>query len=199
MMKTVAKIIILLVAFVTLKPAFIQAQADKAMFYGGFSYQFINIRDQTQPVGSVGFSYYYGVAGGMNYVLAHSNDQVSLGINPNANLSFSFSPSGLSFLGQAPVFLLARLGAGSTPYNTTKFGIGAGIGCNFSYLYEPSNGFTQISKGFYNPSAIVELNLKGRSSDYSLRFNWSIYRPAVDLFGGSYEIGSTGLSIVYRF
>lgn len=179
------------------------AQSDKMMFHGGFAYQFVTVKAEFQPVSARQLNYLYGLTGGMNYILAHSNDQVSIGINPNANLGFSFintgTSTGVAFLGQVPVFLLARLGANATPYNSTKVGIGAGLGTVFSYWYASASGFNQISEPFYNPSAMAELNIKGRSSDYSLRFNWSLYRPKSEIDGLRYEMGTSAFSIVYSF
>jgi hypothetical protein len=175
------------------------AQSDKMMFHGGFAYNFVTKRPEFQPAGSQQIFYLYGLTAGMNYVLAHSNDQVSVSVNPNVNLGFTFYQSGLGFLGQVPVFMLARLGAKATPYNESRFGIGAGLGCNFSYWYTSSLNFNQINQAFYNPSALAELNIKGRSSDYSIRFNWSLYRPKAEMDGVKYELGTTALSIVYSF
>lgn len=169
------------------------------MWHGGFCYQFVTFRQEFQPITARGLAYMYGITGGMNYILAHSNDQVSVGINPNANLGFSLSNSGVGFLGQLPVYLLARVGANSTPYNETKVGVGAGVGCNFSYWYVSNSGFSQLNTAFYNPSLLAELNIKGRASDYAIRFNWSVYRPKVEIDSQRYEMGTSTLSIIYSF
>lgn len=181
--------------------------ADKATFFGGFTYQIVSMTPQGQP--NPWQNYFYGLSLGMNYVIAHSNDQVSLGVNPNFNFSFLFSNiSGTSLLAQGPVFLLARFGAGATPYNEQKFGIGAGIGANYSYMLhrtfftDPSGVQSlEVSQGFLNPSAVVEIGFKSRFSDYLFRFNWSLAKPTHELGLQKipFRMGSAGLGILYTF
>lgn len=175
--------------------------AEKAMFFGGMTYQFIGITQlgQTQP----SYASLYGLGMGMDYVLLHSNDVVSLGINPNVNACLQFSSYyGLSFFGNAPVYLLARLGAGATPFNEQKVGIGAGIGGTYSYLYTNSGGYP-FSVSFINPGAIAEFNIRTRSSNYLFRFNWSLLKPTrsveVNSNPVSFRIGVLGLGIFYSF
>ena len=179
---------------------------DKATFYGGFTYNVVTL----QPVASTQKTsfFYYGLSGGMDYVLLHSNDVVSLGINPNATACVQFDAyNGLSFLGQAPVYLLARLGAGATPYNEQKFGIGAGIGVNSSFMSQKvqDNAGTQvkISQAFFNPSAVAELSINARNWNYVFRLNWSLYKPTHDIRVGvdrfPFQYGTAGLGILYNF
>lgn len=184
--------------------------ADKATFFGGFNYQFVSLTPQGSP--SPDRLPFYGLGLGMDYVLLHSNDQVSLGLNPNLNFSFVFSSAfGVSLLTETPVYLLARLGANSTPYNEQKFGIGAGIGLSYSYMLLQQNFFDQfgnpigtfkLREGWVNPSAIVEINLKSRFSDYIFRFHWSLAQPTreiEELGNFPYRFGIAGLSIFYAF
>ena len=189
-----------------------QAQlADKATFFGGFNYQFVSITPQGSP--STDRLPFYGLGLGMDYVLLHSNDQFSLGVNPNANFSFVFSSAfGVSILANAPVYMLARYGANSTPYNEQKFGIGAGVGLGYSYMFLQQPFIDQfgnranftLKQGWINPTAIVEINLKTRFSDYIFRFNWSLAQPSHDIedingVGFPYRFGIAGLSIFYSF
>lgn len=181
--------------------------ADKATFFGGFNYQIVS----ATPLGQASpwrFPF-YGLSLGMDYVLLHSNDQVSLGVNPNVNFSFLFnSRYGTSLLAQAPVFLLARLGSGSTPYNEQKFGIGAGIGAVYTYMshstvYQSNGSLFELRfrEGFINPSAVVELAIRTRFSNYLFRFNWSLLKPnqMVDDVGIPFDFGTAGLGIMYNF
>lgn len=174
--------------------------AEKATLFGGITYQFVGITDVSSS-NSVAY-YSYGLGLGMDYVLAHSNDVVSIGVNPNAHLCFQLSNfNGLSFLGSVPLYLLARVGAGATPFNEQKVGIGAGIGGTASYFTNTYGPRTF----FMNPSAIVELNLNLRSSSYLFRLNWSLLRPTQELDinrSGTpypYRIGLAGLSIMSTF
>lgn len=186
--------------------------ADKATFFGGFTYQIVSMTPQGSP--SPWRFPFYGLSLGMDYVLLHSNDQFSLGANPNANFSFIFSSTfGTSLLAQAPVFLLARYGSGSTPYNEQKFGLGAGIGANYTYMLHTTaiydqngvyQGSLRINEGFVAPSAIVELAIKSRFSNYLFRFNWSLMKPTKEVDDLStqpipFRFGAAGLSILYTF
>jgi hypothetical protein len=180
----------------------LQAQfAEKATFFGGMTYQFIGIT----PLGSPQPTYasLYGLGAGMDYVLLHSNDVVSLGVNPNVNLCLQFSSYyGLSFFGNVPVYMLARVGAGATKFNEQKVGIGAGIGGSYSYLYSNS-GSGALSTSFINPGAIVEFALRTRASNYLFRFNWSLLKPTRTLEYGTSSfdarVGVLGLGIFYNF
>jgi hypothetical protein len=179
---------------------------DKATFYGGFTYNVVTLQPPTSTDRTTFF--YYGLSGGMDYVLLHSNDVVSLGINPNVTACVQFDAfNGLSFLGQAPVYLLARLGAGATPYNEQKFGIGAGIGVNSSFLAQRvqvnSGGQVKINQTFFNPSAVAELSINARNWNYIFRVNWSLYKPTHDIRIGvdsfPFQYGTAGLGILYNF
>jgi hypothetical protein len=174
--------------------------AEKANFFGGISYQFVGLTAPNATVANPMF-YVYGLGAGMDYVLAHSNDVISLGINPNANLCFQLSNYyGLNLLASVPTYMLARVGAGATPFNEQKFGIGAGIGGSGSYFLS-SIGINTL---FFNPGAVVEMSLRTRGSNYLFRFNWSLMKPTSNVdFGGAtpvpYRVGLTGISIFYTF
>jgi hypothetical protein len=183
-----------------------QAQlAEKASFFGGMTYQFIGITPLGQPRPI--YASMYGLGAGMDYVLMHSNDVASLGINPNANVCLQISSfSGLSFFANAPVYLLARLGSGATPFNEQKVGIGAGIGGTYSYLFTTlsANGVpSSFSTSFLNPGAIAEFSLRTRGSNYLFRFNWSLLKPTRNFESGSssfpVRLGVLGLGIFYTF
>ncbi len=194
-----------LVVLGTVQPTFAQIK-DKATFWGGFTYNVVTL----QPQGSTARTnlFYYGLNAGMDYVLLHSNDVVSLGINPNATVCVQFDGyNGLGFLGQAPVYLLARAGAGATPYNEQKFGIGAGIGVNNSYLSQNlsdnSGARVRISQVFFNPSALAEISINARNWNYIFRLNWSLYKPTYDIRVGvdrfPFQYGTAGFGILYNF
>jgi hypothetical protein len=179
--------------------------SEKANFFGGMTMQFVGLTDVTSPSPTYSF-YAYGLGAGMDYVLAHSNDVVSLGVNPNAHLCFQLnSYTGFSFLGSAPVYMLARIGAGATPFNEQKVGIGAGIGGTASYFATTGNGFSSSVRTFFvNPGAIAELCLRTRGSNYLFRFNWSLMSPTQEVtIDGSithpFRVGLLGLSVFYTF
>ncbi len=196
----------LTIALLTLMCLLGKAQLkEKASFFGGMTYQFIGIT----PLGSPSPSYanMYGLGAGMDYVLLHSNDVLSLGINPNVNACLQFSSFyGLSFFANAPVYLLARVGSGATPFNEQKVGLGAGIGGSYSYLYTQvtaGGGSLPFSSAFLNPGAIVEFSLRTRGSNYLFRFNWSLLKPTREVEIGAnkypFRMGVLGLAIFYTF
>lgn len=183
---------------------------EKATFFGGFTYHLVNLT----PVGSTNSLryFFYGLTGGMDYVLLHSNDVASIGVNPNLHVGFTYDArTGANLLAQAPVYMLARVGANATPFNEQKFGIGAGIGLNYSYLTQKSyvqdlggNVFLlKINQGFLNPMALVELSIKTRSWSNIIRFHWSLYKPTHEVRVGidkyQFRYGAGGLGILYNF
>lgn len=194
-----------LLVFLTTSPLVAQIK-DKATFYGGFSYNTVTVQPEGSPQKTTFF--FYGLSGGMDYVLLHSNDVVSLGINPNATAAIQFNAyNGVSFLGQAPVYLLARAGAGATPYNEQKFGVGAGIGVNTSYVtqkvLDSGGGQVKINQTFFNPSAVAEISINARNWNYIFRLNWSLYKPTHDIRIGvdrfPFNFGTAGFGILYNF
>lgn len=98
-------------------------------------------------------------------VLAHKNDVVSLGIDGGLNVGVNFRPVPVSFQIQAPVFVMGRLGAGCTPYNEQKIGIGAGVGVIPTYWSQKIpigsgsvSDMLKINELFVAPSGVFELN-----------------------------------------
>ena len=174
------------------------SQKDRLSLFGGFDYEFIVL----QPDLGTSKSYlpYYGVTFGANYVMLHSNDVFSLGINPNVNFSFSFlSGGGITLLAQAPIYLLAKYGAGSTNYNEQKFGIGAGIGLSYSYLYIDIPSIDKISQGFATPEAMVQISYRAGNSIYTVRAHKSLYRAKHVLDSDEWLFKTFGFGLVYSF
>ncbi|MFM2375705.1 MAG: hypothetical protein RLZZ165_802 [Bacteroidota bacterium] len=172
--------------------------SEKANLFGGITYQFVGFTPLTSPQQTL-FPL-YGLGLGVDYVLAHSNDVASLGINPNAHLCVQFNYNNLSLLASAPTYLLARIGAGATPFNEQKLGIGAGVGGSASYFATTDGGGT-ISSLFFNPSACAELSIRTRGSSYLFRFNWSLMKPTREItysnLTASYRVGVFGLGVLY--
>lgn len=176
--------------------------SSKAVFFGGPTYQFASLTQVGSPAPT--YSPHYGLGFGMDYILMHSNDQASIGINPNANICFSFSNLyGFDFFTSMPVYMLARLGAGSTPYNEQKIGIGGGIGGSFSYLATPVSSGDMLKTSFINPGALAELQFRYRGGNIVLRFNWSLAKSTQNIELGNnsfaFRMGVSALSIFYNF
>ena len=188
MIKKLIPIVVILV----LAGSSVRAQLDRMIFHAGFSYEFVRLHDVvTFP--------FYGLTGGMNYVIVHSNDQFSLGINPNINAALSFMQGGTSILGQAPVYLVGRYGAGATKYNEQRFGFGAGVGGTYTYIYYDNGRDPEFSQGFLTPVAVVELAIRGRGSVYRVRGHWAFISSKATWGVYEFDISNFGLDVTYTF
>jgi hypothetical protein len=169
--------------------------SSKANFFGGMTYQMIGLREVGAPTPNY-LGPFYGLGFGMDYVLVHSNDQISLGINPNIDLSVQLQPSAFGVFVTTPTYLLCRVGAGATPFNEQKFGIGLGIGGSYSFTYQ---SYYPLKLGFLNSGAVAELAFKS----YLFRVNWSLQKPTkrIDVSNTSFlaSVSVFGLSIFYNF
>jgi hypothetical protein len=174
----------------------VPAQSDRLLPHGGFTYQFITLRARVTNATALG--YYYGLTGGINYVLMHSNDQVAIGVDPNAVISISLSNFGTSLLLQTPVYFTARVGAGCTPFNESKIGVGVGVGPNFTFINE-SNGVSRSRATFFSPTAMGELCIRTRGSDYLLRVNFTPFQTTSEFDGQDVYFSNFGFGILYSF
>lgn len=182
----------------------LSAQSDKFMWDAGFTYQFLREESSypaTSPAVDVNLLSFYGLTGGMNYVVWHSNDKVSLLANPGALVSVSLYGGGLSLFLQAPSYMALHVGAGSTPFNEQKFGVGAGLGVVPSYVYYKTFGFPsqQYKTTMLNPGAMGEITIQGRASLYKIRANWSLSKSARDIDNLHLSYSTFGFGILYVF
>lgn len=173
----------------------LNAQTDKMMFHAGFTYEFFTLKEKS-PATDGFILPFYGLTGGMNYVLLHSNDQVSLLANPNVSAAYSGGNGFSMFMVQAPIFLSARYGAGATPYNEKRIGVGAGAGVNVNYLYSTGDVFNHT---LFLPSAMAEVLINGRSSFYSIKVHWTLYPMVKKLQANDFSFSNLGVSINYSF
>ena len=196
-MKTLSTLLFLALFSFSASVSAQSALLSKMMFHAGFTYEFFTLRPS---VGSNEASIlpFYGLSGGMNYVLVHSNDQISLLANPNLALAYAGGYNGSLFMVQAPVFVSARVGAGATPFNENKFGFGAGAGVNVNYLY--GNGaYNGLNHTLFLPSAMVEMLVNGRNSFYAIRAHFTLIPEQKKLGGDNVDFSNFGLSINYSF
>ncbi len=181
--------------------------SDKFIPHMGFFYQIINFRDDLNARDKS--EAFYAFSLGTYYTFMHKNDVLSLGLDPSVNFGFNPNRSttgetGISFLVQAPVFLMGRLGANSTSYNQQKFGIGAGIGGVYSFYRE---GISKLNAGFFNPSAVVEGTILSGGGTLTFRVHFSLFDPSTTLSTESgtaqdrefNEVNTLGLGIIYGF
>ncbi|MCE3007025.1 MAG: hypothetical protein LW884_01575 [Bacteroidetes bacterium] len=151
---------------------------------------FVDYIGMKLPDGSNYFSdspgaYFAAISGGVNYVYAHSDDFLSVGIEPNLNFGVRFTdPIGL--LVQTPVFITAKIGAGATKFSEGKVGFALGIGGNFTYVRVPfvnqtTNRTGAVQASFLSPAVMGELVLN-LNNPIGIRFqtNLTTVRTEVD-------------------
>lgn len=173
-------------------------QLDRIMPHFGFMYEMVTRKAPGDR--SPTLFPYYGLNLGGNYVLMHSNDQFSLGVDPNVNFAIFPTQGGLGLLAQTPVYLLARVGANSTPYNEQKIGLGAGIGANYTYArYDAPTLTDGFRTGYVAPAVMFELNLNLRSAVYIVRGHWNLYPVQRTINNQEYDFGNFGFGLVYGF
>lgn len=145
---------------------------------------------------------------GAYYALAQANDFMSVGIDPSLNLGLNFGGNRINWMAQAPVFLMGRIGANATRYNTQKVGFGAGIGASITYLNYAVGEF-DTRGAFVNPSAVIEGTLNTRSGPITGRLQLGMesgtYTNDIIAPGGflledqSVRFGTFSLGIIYGF
>jgi hypothetical protein len=159
-------------------------------------------------------NYFFNTLGiGTYYAIKHHNDWASFGVDPSINVGINLANGAgqINWYTQGSLFLMGRLGANSTKYNTQKIGIGAGIGGVASYLDQRAlNGAIDMESFFMNPAAVGEVTLNMRGSTLTGRVQFSL-APAVsegDLItpDGNFllqdreaNFGTIGLGLIYGF
>lgn len=188
-----------------------QSLADKIVPHAGFTWEFVTDASDPDP-GLTFLSNYYTFGGGAYYVLAHRNDIVSVGVDPNINLGLNFRSTldnrvVFNYIVQVPVYVMGRLGANATPYNTQNVGIGLGIGARYTYLSEiitPAADQRQLIS-VINPSAVAEFTYRNTI----FRAHFALAQPEVNttirqVFTGQevilpLRVGNFGLGIISSF
>ncbi len=187
---------------------------ERTQFQSGLFLEFIPVRLERRGDFFRNPPLLYGIHFGMHYLLAQSNDQLSVGVEPGINLSFNYNTFfGTTLLTQVPVFIIGRIGSRATRDNDSPVGFGLGIGANFTYLLLPyDSGFElfRLSQGFLSPAAMVEftinptrsvggaftlrghVNLGAFETDYSETLNGQQFRDRI--FYENYGIG-----LIYQF
>ena len=139
---------------------------------------------------------------GTYIALAHHKDIVSVGVDPNLHVGLSLPrgpQAGFNLLVKTPVYAMARLGAGATPYNQQNFGIGVGGGLDFQTLWITGDN-RRISVA--TPTVILEATLVSRGSPLTGRFHFSpVDTQALFRYTGDDPGGNNGFNnnFSYRF
>ncbi|MDB4286352.1 hypothetical protein N9933_03535 [bacterium] len=212
----------LIILFLSATHFSLKAQlVDKVVPHFGFMYEFINLSEgdsvqdpftDSQP--------FYTVHVGTYYALAHKNDVLSVGIDPSIQGGIRLNGNGISWMLQAPIFLMGKVGANSTPYNEQKIGFALGVGANFTYvninnrgsIIDPFNGETvslDLKKFFYNPQVVIEGTVNSRGGPISGRIHFSLLQQVKEgvVFSNGFvkypfpqvEYNNFGLGIIYGF
>ena len=212
-------ILLLAASFVSIQKT--QAQiSDKLIWHTGFMYQITRVADldiNNVPV-SVPSPAFYTFNVGAYYAAVQKNDIVSAGIQANAQIGLSPVNAGvgirLNYLVELPIYAMARVGAGCTPYNEQRVGLSVGVGTNLShYAYYMGFGNTLVSPRItaLNPAGIVELTIVSRGNPTTFRLHGSLNNAPLrvnlrDLngditqFGPEIDqVGFIGLGVIYGF
>lgn len=177
---------------------------DRLQFHIGGSYDFLKIQGSPGTL----FTNYFTITGGGHLNLWHSNDQISLSVNPNASLGLSFNNyTGFSVFTQIPTFAMLRVGAACTKYNEQKFGVGAGLGLAYTYVKEKSflvgNTFYTLENSLINPVAAAQITFQNDARILTIRAYTSLLSysaPFIGTYGNEqFKYDGYGLAILYNF
>lgn len=177
---------------------------DRLQFHLGGSYDFLRIQGSPGTL----FTNYFTITGGGHLNLWHSNDQLSLSVNPNASLGLAFNNyTGFSVFTQIPTLVMLRIGAACTKYNEQKFGVGAGLGLAYTYVQEKSflvgNTFYTLENSLINPVAAAQLTFQNDARILTIRAYSSLLSyaaPFIDTYGNEqFKYDGYGLAILYNF
>jgi hypothetical protein len=190
--------------------------ADRAQFQGGLSLEFIPVSyANTNAAFFRNPPLLYGFHVGLHYLLAQSNDMVSLAVEPGINFSFNYNNfEGTTLLAQVPVYLIGRIGSRASKYNENLFGFGLGVGGNYTYILLPysSDGFnvSKLNQGFLAPAVMAEISINPRRQQggaFTVRFHFNVVPFETDftevLPGSStkrkLQYENFGIGVLYQF
>lgn len=150
--------------------------SDKLVPRMGFMYEFVTF--QLPTVAEPNVRDFYNFHLGTFVALAHKNDIVSVGVDPSIHFGFNLFNTGNSvafdYNVQTPVLAMGRLGAGATPYNQQRFGVGLGIGGQYTFFNRTLINLNKIKAGFFNPIIAGEISFVSRSGPITIRGVFSI-------------------------
>lgn len=101
---------------------------DRLQVKGGYVFSFLSVEFADVP-GSSSALNFNSLMVGTYYDAVQHNDWVSAGVEANLGIGLRVGGDNrLNWQLQAPIFLMGRIGAASTKYNTQSLGLGIGIG-----------------------------------------------------------------------
>ncbi|MFK7924738.1 MAG: hypothetical protein AB8H47_22460 [Bacteroidia bacterium] len=140
----------------------LQAQiSDHLLPHMGFMRETISIAPQSAVTPTFEQLSFNALHIGTYYAVGHINDVFSYGVD--ASLQLGVFPQviqgelKLDGIVQVPLYAMVRLGANSTPYNTQRIGIAAGIGGTYSYMSYRTGAIQKFRADFLLPGAVFEV------------------------------------------
>ena len=187
----------------------LQAQlSDRLVPHFGFMLEILTLEQDDVPNPSSFNANFYTVGVGTYYVMSHSNDRLSVGLDPSIQIGLQGLNGSIDWTFQAPVFLMGRFGAFATPYNTQKIGLGAGVGVVTSYvsirsLDGPGRNL-DFNQWYAVPAIILEGSLNLPSGPLTGRLHLPLSKPVHQgaTFAGRLEpttYNLVGLGLIYGF
>ena len=182
-------------------------QKDKLLPHFGFMFQlyFIDTVSFENPIPALPRPGFYSIGVGTYYAIGHKNDVVSYGLDLNLHAGMNISEiRKIDFVIQTPIFLMGRVGAGSTSYNQQRMGLGVGVGATYSFFSYSDRFTSQFRRHIVNPSVLVEGSFNssggpiiGRIMFSALPHKQMIDNPPSPAFQAKFGFLSFGL--VYGF
>ncbi|MDX2250575.1 MAG: hypothetical protein SF052_27585 [Bacteroidia bacterium] len=214
-------ILVLISSIIGLGISPLQAQlTDKLVPHMGFMWEFATL-EETPGGPTSTLSSFYNFHIGTYYAIAHYNDIFSFGVDPSIQVGLNFVPvsngsaiyTRVNYVIQAPVYLMARVGANSTPYNQQAIGFATGIGASYTFLSQQTGDISLRRKtrnGYTNPSVVAELTILSRGNPLTGRFHFSPFKVNSDLVfknvdtkevvsSFTFPMGNWGIGLIYGF
>ena len=197
------------------------AQSDKFIPKMGFMYEFFTLTPEDTTYQQIiansnnGSAQvlvpYYTFMIGTYYMLAHKNDIVSVGVDGAFQGGINFRGGGISYQLQVPLFVMGRLGSGSTTYNQQKIGLGLGLGAQTSYLNE-KRPFVYNTEGAkkilgFIPSGIIEATIRQGGGHLTGRVHFPLMLQKTKITelnnpiakSDYWRLGNFGFGLIYGF
>ncbi|MFK7969872.1 MAG: hypothetical protein AB8F95_05865 [Bacteroidia bacterium] len=128
---------------------------DRIMYWHGLSYDHMKLSNPNALGIVTGVFPHLNYSIGTNFLLLNSKDFMSLGINWGVGAGFTID-DGFQWKIQSPAYLMARIGAQSSLYNSSDIGFGLGIGGNFTFAQFKKRQTLQTPTSWVHPMLAIE-------------------------------------------
>jgi hypothetical protein len=186
---------------------------ERTQGYMGFSLEFIPIRQGALSVFPA-TPIIFGISGGAYHNIKQWNDMFGLGLDLSTTLTFSYSSfSGLTFYNRTPLYFVARVGARTTKYNSSRVGAMLGVGGAFNYLVLPyavnvvNNQIFRYEQAYFAPAAMFEVTVNQSNGNvWALRLQANLtaytqrdFQPQGVTGSSDVTYQNFGVGIIYYF